>query len=193
MDVAHLPAGGLEEGIAFVPAGGGQFDQRRNGLVDGIAQVRVGDVALDASYGEFAAGVPRRPFLIMSPVLCTAVGSPRCSSPAARPGRAAAPPPPWCRPPRAFLVAGDQEGDVQLDRAWRPEFFHGHHEGSDGGFMSLAPRPVEPAVPLGWRERIAVPLRQGAGGHHVGVPGKGYCFGILRFYARWPAAFGPQL
>jgi hypothetical protein len=56
VDVAHLPAGGWEEGIALVPDGGGQFGQRRRHEVDRVArQVWVGNVALDALDRELAA------------------------------------------------------------------------------------------------------------------------------------------
>jgi hypothetical protein len=68
---------GGKKALPLVPLGGSQFGQRRQGLVDGVArQLRVGDVALDAAHGELAAQVPRRPFLIMSPVCLTDVGSP---------------------------------------------------------------------------------------------------------------------
>jgi hypothetical protein len=77
VDVADLPAGGLEEGVAAVPLDGGQFGQRRRQLVDGVArQLRVGNVALHALDRELAGQVPRRPFLIMSPRRLTEVGSP---------------------------------------------------------------------------------------------------------------------
>jgi hypothetical protein len=56
VDVGHLPAGGREKRIAFVPFGGHQFGQRRREQVNRVfGQVRVGDVALHALDGELAA------------------------------------------------------------------------------------------------------------------------------------------
>src|SRR5690606_9023336 len=55
VDVRHLPGGRRVVLVAFVPDLGGQFGQRRRGLVDRVArQVRVGDVALHALDDEVA-------------------------------------------------------------------------------------------------------------------------------------------
>ena len=56
VDVAHLPAGRREEGVAFVPADRYQFGQGRSQTVNRVVgQVRVGDVALHAFDRQLAA------------------------------------------------------------------------------------------------------------------------------------------
>ena len=64
VDIAHLPAGGLEEGVAFIPAHGGKLCKRRYRLVDGVqCEVGIGYVALDAAHGELAAERAAAPVL----------------------------------------------------------------------------------------------------------------------------------
>jgi len=56
VDVADLPVGGRKEIVAAVPFNGHQLGQRRCQPVDGVLrEVRVGDVALHALYGQLAA------------------------------------------------------------------------------------------------------------------------------------------
>ncbi len=115
VDVAHLPAGGLEEGVARVPAHGGKFCQRGHCLVNGVAcQMGVGDVALDAAHGELAAEraatsvldhVPRfahgSGFAHDAVVQLLTLGTQLLDDHLGAVDR-------W-----AFLVAGEKEGDVQ--------------------------------------------------------------------------------
>ena len=56
MDIADLPTGGREEGIAFVPFHRHQLGQGRRHRVDRVTgQVRVGNMALHALDRELAA------------------------------------------------------------------------------------------------------------------------------------------
>ena len=177
--VTDLPAGGRKEGVAPVPLGGSHFGQRRQGLVDGVArQLRVGDVALDAAHGELAAEraatavldhvarlFDRCGFAHDAVVQRFATGFELLHHHFGAVNR------------RAFLVAGQQEGDGNL-RVWvsGQKFFHRHDERGDGGFHVTGAAAKELAVLVRGRERVTAPLRQRAGGYHVGVPGKYYCF-----------------
>ncbi len=89
---------------------------------------------------------------------------------------------------RAFLVAGDQEGDGALvvagiratkasaavSMAARPLF------------MSAAPRPNSRPSRDGGLERLGAPFLQGAGGHHIGVAGEAQ-------HRRAAAVGGPEI
>ena len=84
---------------------------------------------------------------------------------------------------RAFLVAGEQkgDGDGRLGRGGQ-ELLDGDDEGGDRRLHVAGTAPVQPAVALRGLERRAAPLLHGAGGHHVGMAGKHYCFNsFLRF------------
>lgn len=69
MDVADLPASRRKVVVALVPLNARQLNQRRCHHMNGIAgQVRVGDVALHALTVDLPVRLPRRPFLMVSPV-----------------------------------------------------------------------------------------------------------------------------
>jgi hypothetical protein len=83
---------------------------------------------------------------------------------------------------RAFLVAGDQEGDGQGRVGMgRQEFLDRHHHGRDRGFHVGGAAPVHLSVAMAGRERVAEPLVERAGGHDVGVAGEHQGLCVCRF------------
>ncbi|MNN21554.1 hypothetical protein D3C81_1348810 [compost metagenome] len=92
---------------------------------------------------------------------------------------------------RAFLVAGDQEGDgAGVGRMLGHEFLHGDHEAGDGGLHVRRAPAVELAVAVGGLERVRLPLVHRAGRHHVGMAGEGQ---QLACRARRAALHRPQV
>ena len=76
---------------------------------------------------------------------------------------------------RAFFVAGEQQGDGQRGVGLAShEFFHCHHKGGNGGFHIARAPAKQTAIAVRRGERVTAPLRQGAGGHHIGVACKCY-------------------
>ena len=74
---------------------------------------------------------------------------------------------------RAFLVAGDQEGDGALVvGALAHEGFGGRHHGGKAALHVGRATAVEPAVDDGGLEGIGAPFLQRPGGHDVGVAGE---------------------
>ena len=174
--VADLPAGGREEGIAVVPVRGHQFGQRRRQLVDRVArQLRVGDVALDAAHRELAR---QRAAAAVLDHVAELLDRGRLADDAGVQPLAA------CLQPlhqahravhrRAFFVAGDQQRDgARVFGVRGDETFGGHREGGDRTLHVGGAAAVELAVAHAGHKRVAGPALQRAGGHHVGVAGKG--------------------
>ena len=190
MDVADLPAGGLEEGIAIVPANRHQIGQRWGQAVDRVVgQVRVGDVALHALDGELAAhGAASSVFDHVTGLLhrCGFAHDAKlrrittCLERFAHHHGAVEG---W-----AFFVAGQQKCDAKLRLgAACKKLLHSHHHGRQRCFHVARAAPKQLAVFVGGGERVTVPLRQWPGGHHIGVPGKGQSL------ARSACTFGPKV
>ena len=180
--VADLPAGGREKRIALVPHGSGQLGQGGQGLVNGIArQLRVGNVPLDAAHGEPAAERAAPAVLDHVAGLFDRGGhahdavvdplAPRAQLFDHHLGAIHR---------RAFFIAGQQERqrDPGLGRG-RQEFLDRHDKGRDRGFHVAGAAAVELAILVGGHERIAAPLGHRAGGNHVGMACKDYCFNSI--------------
>ena len=179
MDVADLPAGGREEGIALVPHRGGQFGQRGQRLVNRVArQMRVGNVALDAAHHQPPA--QRAPAAVFHHVTGARHGG-GFTDDAVVDGLLARlqllDDHPRAMHGRAFFVAGEQKGDVEqrLGRVLQ-KFLDRHDKGGNRGFHVTGAAPVQLASALGGGKRRAAPLCQRTGGNHIGVAGKYYGF-----------------
>jgi hypothetical protein len=179
VDVADLPGRGREKGVAFVPGGGGKFGERGQRLVDGVArELRVGHVALDAAHRELATeraaaavfdhvaaalhrggladDAPVEPLAARAQVLDHDLGA---------------------IDRRAFLVAREQQGDLQMRlRRGGEEFLDGDDEGGDRGLHVARAASVELAAALRGQEGVAAPVLERARGHDVGVACEYYCF-----------------
>ena len=74
---------------------------------------------------------------------------------------------------RAFFIAGDEKGDGQSRlRVCSKKLFSRHHHGGNRAFHVGCAATVKQAIAVAGRKRWRGPLRQRAGGHHVGVAGK---------------------
>ena len=179
VDVADLPAGGRKERVAAIPLDGDQFGKRGRQIVNRVArQVRVGDVPLNPLHrelaresaaaavldhvagafhaGRFAYDAVVEPFAARLEHVADDNGA---------------------IDGRAFLVAGEQEGDVEwCVRLRDDEFLHRDNEGGDRRFHVARAAAVELAVALGGREWIAAPLLERAGGYHIRVARENYGF-----------------
>jgi hypothetical protein len=92
----------------------------------------------------------------------------------------------------ALLVAGEQQG--QREPRVGPqgqEVLDGDHEGGQRGLHVAGAAAVEPAIAVGGREGMAVPLFQRTGGHDVGMAGEDQRARGLG--ARAAGAHGPQV
>ncbi|MDT4852260.1 hypothetical protein FQZ97_864840 [compost metagenome] len=198
VEVADLPAGGLEVGVALcVPATGGvdrhQFGQcGRHRVHRVLRQVRVRDVALHAVHRELAAHGAAAAVLDHVAAArdrggladdAVVDGFTACGQRVADDHGAV--------DARAFLVAGQQQGqrERRVGLALQ-ELFDGGHEGRDRGLHVAGAAAVELAVAVRGRERVAAPLVERAGGHHVGVAGKHQ---RLRGLAIRGPAHGPEV
>ena len=192
MDVADLPRGRREEGVALVPFDGGQIRQRRREQVDRVLrELRIGDVALHTLDGQapaeraapavldHVAAARERSRLADDAVveLLTARLQRLTDDDRAVVGR-------------AFLVAGQQQrnGERRL-RVCGQKFFQCHDEGGDRGLHVAGAAPIQATVAQRWCERVALPLVERASRHDVGMAGKHQQWGILA--GRRP--LGPQV
>ena len=172
MDIADLPAGGLKEVVAFVPDGGGEFRQRGQRLMNGVARkLRVGDMALHAVDGELAAHGAAA--AVFDHVACAFDGGGLAHN---APVQALAAlfegfdDDLGAINRRAFFIAGQQKGDVEsgFGRDLQ-KLFDSHDKGGDRGFHITGAAPVEFAVAVRGHKRRAGPFLERAGRHHIGV------------------------
>ena len=180
VDVRHLPAGGREKFVARVPFGREQIGQCGREQMHRVSgEVRVGDVPLQALDGELAAHRAASAVFdgVAEPHDRGRLADDAVVQHVATRGQGVAD---FDRAVkrRAFFVAGQQESDRQRGlRVRGQKLFHRHHHRRDGAFHVGGTAPVQHAAALRGCERRAVPLRQGAGRHHVGVACEDQCFG----------------
>ena len=190
VEIGHLEAGRREVVVAMIPMFGCQFGQRRGGQVNRILrQVWVGDVALLAVHGECATegattavlhhvteqggarrladDAPVQALVTLAQALDHRLGAMLS---------------------RAFLVAGDQEGDGALVvRVVGDEALHGDDHARQAAFHVRCATAAEHAVFIDAHvERLVLPGVQRAGGHHIGVAGKTQHRAVA-------TAFGPEV
>jgi hypothetical protein len=120
--------------------------------------------------------VPRRPFLIMSPVRCTDVGL----ADDAEIGRLAALAQGFADHHgaihrRPFFIAGEQEGNVQRGLGLGgQELLGGHHHRRQRGLHVAGAAPEKPPLAVRGGEWVTVPLGQRSGRDDIGMTGKRY-------------------
>ncbi len=176
VDVGNLETGRREEVVAVVPVLGGQFGQGRGSEVDRVLrQVRIGDMALHAAYGQLGAegattavldhvtdqggarrladDAPVQTLLARRQALDHGFGA------VVR---------------RAFFVAGDQERDLALViRVVGDKAFGGHGHGGEAAFHVRRATAAEHAVFVDHCvERLDLPGGHRAGRYDVGVTGE---------------------
>ncbi len=174
-DIGDLKGGRLKVLIAVIPGSRGELGERgRHGVNRIVRELRIRDVPLHAVHREPPAQAPpaadldgvaeqalARRLSHQAPVDGLVAAAQHLDHAASAVDRG------------SLLVAGDQKRDAAgMSGIPGDEFLAGgHHRGEAALHVGGAPA-VQRTVADGGRERIAVPLLERSGGHHIGVPGE---------------------